>query len=99
MFIDPRSFDDWAETYRARLIEETSIDAERRALMMLVNPKFVLRNHIAQAAIEKAQAGDFSETNTLLAVLQKPFEENAEMERFAAPPPEASQRVAVSCSS
>jgi uncharacterized protein YdiU (UPF0061 family) len=99
MFIDPRSFDDWAETYRARLIEETSIDSERRALMMLVNPKFVLRNHIAQAAIEKAQAGDFSETNTLLAVLQKPFEENAEMERFAAPPPEASQRVAVSCSS
>jgi uncharacterized protein YdiU (UPF0061 family) len=99
MFIDPRSFDDWAETYRARLIEETSIDAERRALMMLVNPKFVLRNHIAQAAIEKAQAGDFSETNTLLEVLQKPFDEQTEMERFSASPPEGSQRIAVSCSS
>lgn len=99
MFIDPQSFDEWAATYRARLLNEASIDAQRRASMMLVNPKFVLRNHIAQAAIEKAQAGDFTETNTLLKVLQKPFDEQTEMERFAAPPPEGSQRVVVSCSS
>jgi uncharacterized protein YdiU (UPF0061 family) len=99
MFIDPQSFDVWATTYRARLLDETSIDSERRALMMLVNPKFVLRNHIAQAAIEKAQAGDFTETKTLLEVLQKPFDEQPDMKRFAAPPPERSQRVAVSCSS
>lgn len=99
MFVDPQSFDDWATIYRARLLNEKSVDATRRALMMLVNPKFVLRNHIAQAAIEKAQAGDFSETDALLKVLQNPFDENAEMERFAAPPPEQSQRVAVSCSS
>jgi len=99
MFIDPRSFDDWAETYRVRLMEEKSIDAQRCASMMLVNPKFVLRNHIAQAVIERAQAGDFAETNTLLEVLQKPFDEQPEMERFAAPLPEGSQRIAVSCSS
>jgi len=99
MFIDPQSFDVWATTYRARLLDETSIDSERRASMMLVNPKFVLRNHIAQAAIEKAQASDFTETKTLLEVLQKPFDEQPEMERFATPPPEGSQRIAVSCSS
>ena len=99
MFIDPQSFDEWAAIYRARLLDEKSVDTTRGASMMLVNPKFVLRNHIAQAAIEKAQAGDFSETDALLKVLQNPFDEQTEMERFAAPPPEPSRRVAVSCSS
>ncbi len=99
MFIDPTSFDAWAKIYRSRLEKEKSVDAERRTQMMAVNPKFLLRNHIAQSAIEKAQAGDYSEVNTLLEVLQKPFDEQPEMERFAEPPPEGSERVAVSCSS
>jgi uncharacterized protein YdiU (UPF0061 family) len=99
MFVDPASFDRWAEDYRARLQTESSSDEDRRAAMRLVNPKFVLRNHIAQTVIEAAQAGDYAELNALLEVLQNPFDEHSEMERFAAPPPEISQRVAVSCSS
>jgi len=99
MFIDPKSFDVWAKIYRSRLEKEKSVDAKRRTQMMAVNPKFILRNHIAQSAIEKAQAGDYSEVNTLLEVLQKPFDEQPEMKRFAEPPAEGSKRVAVSCSS
>ncbi len=99
MFIDPASFDRWAGTYRIRLTKEASVDAERRVSMRLVNPKFVLRNHIAQMVIEQAQAGDYAQLNTLLEVLQKPFDEQPTMERFAEPPPEGSERIAVSCSS
>ena len=99
MFIDPKRFDRWTETYRIRLSKEASVDAERRVSMRLVNPKFVLRNHIAQMVIEQAQAGDYTELNTLLEVLQKPFDEQPLMERFAEPPPVGSERIAVSCSS
>lgn len=99
MFIDPKSFDQWAKVYRARLAKENSACAQRRVSMLLVNPKFILRNHIAQTAIEQAQAGDYTELNTLLEVLKKPFDEQPTMERFAEPPPEGSERIAVSCSS
>lgn len=99
MFIDPASFDKWAENYKARLAKENSVDAERRTLMNLANPKYVLRNHAAQNVIEKAESGDFSEVDILLAVLQKPFDEQPEMERFSEPPPAGKPRIEVSCSS
>jgi len=99
MFARPQSFDDWAEIYRVRLIKENSVDAERREQMRQSNPKFILRNHIAQTVIEKAQNGNYAEIDALLKVLQKPFDEQPEMERFNTPPPANSQRVAVSCSS
>ena len=99
MFVDPNSFDEWAKNYRIRLQEESSVDAERRERMLKVNPKFVLRNHIAQTVIEEAQNGNYAEIDALLEVLQNPFDEHLEMERFNTPPPEAGKRVAVSCSS
>ena len=99
MFINPAAFDKWAEIYRLRLQKENSEDKKRRKQMRLVNPKFILRNHLAQAAIEKAQAGDYAEIDTLLKILQSPFDEQPEMERFAEPPAKGSKRIAVSCSS
>jgi uncharacterized protein YdiU (UPF0061 family) len=99
MFVNPASFDLWAEIYRTRLKKEASVDENRRASMLLKNPKYILRNHIAQEVIESAQKGDYTELNTLLEVLQKPFDEQTDMERFATEPPEISKRVAVSCSS
>ena len=99
MFVDPHSFDAWAKNYQARLRSENGIDAERRERMLKVNPKFILRNHIAQEVIEAAQKGNYSEIDALLEVLQNPFDEHPEMERFDTPPPDAGKRVAVSCSS
>jgi uncharacterized protein YdiU (UPF0061 family) len=99
MFIDPNSFDVWATNYRIRLRQESSVDRERCEKMLKVNPKFVLRNHIAQMVIEEAQNGNYSEIDALRKVLQNPFKEHPEMERFYTLPPALGQRIAVSCSS
>ena len=99
-FIDRIGFDTWAENYRTRLQHEGRADAERKTRMDAVNPKYILRNYLAQIAIEKAeQQRDFSEIDRLLALLSKPFDEQPEMEGYAAPPPESARHIMVSCSS
>ena len=81
-----------------RLAREASNDAERATRMNRVNPKFILRNHLAEVAIREAQAGDFSETHRLLRVLQRPFDEQdaAATERYAGFPPEWARSIEVS---
>ena len=99
MFIDRAAFDAWAVQYLARLRQENSNDAERLQRMNRINPKYVLRNYLAQVAIEKAQQKDFSEVNKLLTILQHPFDEQPEHERYAALPPDWASSLEVSCSS
>jgi len=96
---DPRALDDWLTRYRSRLRDEGSDDTQRAARMNRVNPRYVLRNYLAQQAIERAQAKDFGEVDRLLAVLQQPFDEHPGCEHYAAEPPEWGRRLAVSCSS
>jgi uncharacterized protein YdiU (UPF0061 family) len=98
-FLDRPAFDAWAAQYRARLRAENSVDAVRRAAMDSVNPKYVLRNYLAQLAIEKAQNKDFTEVARLLKVLQHPFDEQPEHEHYAALPPDWASHLEVSCSS
>ncbi|MBC7513089.1 MAG: YdiU family protein, partial [Herminiimonas sp.] len=99
LFIDRAAFDSWAVQYRQRLAQENSLDAARRLAMHATNPKYVLRNYLAQVAIEKAQKKDFTEVATLLAVLEKPFDEQPEHEHYAALPPDWASHLEVSCSS
>ena len=99
LFIDRGAFDAWAETYRARLRHENSSDSARKEAMDRTNPKYVLRNYLAQVAIEKAQQKDFSEVARLLAVLEKPFDEQPENDHYAALPPDWASHLEVSCSS
>ena len=99
LFIDRASFDAWAAVYRTRLRSEQSVDATRRAAMNLVNPKYILRNYLAQTAIEQAQNGDFSGVHTLLAVLERPFDEQPEHAAYAELPPDWAAHLEVSCSS
>jgi serine/tyrosine/threonine adenylyltransferase len=98
-FLQRDKFDAWAERYRARLAQENSSDSERTQRMHGANPKFVLRNHLAQTAIERAQQGDFGETQRLLKVLEHPFDEQPEHEADAAFPPTWATQLEVSCSS
>jgi uncharacterized protein YdiU (UPF0061 family) len=99
LFIDRAAFDTWAVQYRSRLKRENSQDAPRRLAMHRVNPKYVLRNYLAQVAIDKAQEKDFSEVQRLLQVLERPYDEQPENERYAALPPDWAAHLEVSCSS
>ena len=99
LFIERQAFDAWALAYRTRLRQERRGDIERRRAMDQVNPKFILRNYLAQVAIEKAQQKDFSEVAKLLSILEHPFDEQHEHEAYAALPPDWASHLEVSCSS
>jgi uncharacterized protein YdiU (UPF0061 family) len=98
-FLDREGFDAWYSRYRARLLVENSEDRVRHDLMQATNPKYILRNYLAQIAIDKAEAGDYSEVDRLLRLLQQPFAEQPEMEAYAALPPDWGRHLEISCSS
>ena len=91
--------DEWFKDYGHRLQSEKSVDEKRKILMKACNPKFILRNHLAQHAIEKAQAHDYSEVSKLLGILEHPFDEQEDNEAYANPPSIEHRAVEVSCSS
>ena len=78
----------WLNRYSARVREDGTPDVERKRRMNLVNPKFVLRNYVAQLAIDRAEQGDGSVVQELLQVLRRPFDEHPGHERFAEKRPE-----------
>jgi serine/tyrosine/threonine adenylyltransferase len=98
-FIDRAAFDAWAVRYEARCALEGGDAAARSARMQRTNPKFVLRNHLAQTAIERAESGDFSQTERLRHILENPFDEQPEHEAYAGFPPDWASHLEVSCSS
>ncbi len=98
-FIDRERFDRWLADYRALLARHTRTDSDWQAEMRRTNPKYILRNYLAQAAIEKAQAKDFSEVDRLFTILRSPFDEHPGMEHYTAPPPDWARNIQVSCSS
>ncbi len=98
-FVDRDGFDRWAVRYRNRLREETGRDEDRQARMNRVNPKYILRNYLAQTAIEQARQKDYSEIDRLRQLLADPFAEQPEMDAYAAPPPDWGLQILVSCSS
>jgi len=99
LFLDREAFDAWALRYADRLRAEASDDATRALRMRAANPKFILRNHLAEVAIQRAEAGDFSEVQRLLKVLSRPFDEQPEHEADAGFPPDWAHHLEVSCSS
>ena len=99
LFLDRAAFDAWANDYRVRLSEETRDDATRAIAMNRVNPRFILRNHLAETAIRHAKEKDFSEVERLAAVLRRPFDEQPEHDAYAALPPDWASTLEVSCSS
>lgn len=99
-FVDLKGFDDWAAHYVARVEREGPADeAARRERMQAVNPLYILRNYLAQQAIDAAEAGDYSEVKRLHTVLTQPFTEQPGMERYAQRPPEWGKHLEISCSS
>jgi protein adenylyltransferase len=87
----------WLQAYHQCQQTQGVDDAERTATMNRTNPKYVLRNYLAQLAIDKAEAGDFELVNTLLDVLRNPYAEQPHYEEYAQKRPEWA-RTRVGCS-
>ncbi|MFM4826688.1 YdiU family protein [Aeromonas bivalvium] len=96
---DATPWQGWLDAYRARLAREGSEDATRKARMDAVNPKYVLRNALAQGVIEAAERGDMAPFERLYAALQHPYDEQPEFEELATPHPDWYLGEALSCSS
>ncbi len=99
MFIKREAFDAWAEDYAARLNTQGEEAALRRQRMLQTNPKYILRNYMAEQAIRKAHEGDYAEVEKLLTLLKSPYDEQPEYETYAGYPPEWAEQISVSCSS
>lgn len=63
------------------------------------NPKYILRNYMAQIAIDKAKQGNYSEIDRLMTILQNPFAEHTDTEEYFSAPPDWAKSLSVSCSS
>jgi uncharacterized protein YdiU (UPF0061 family) len=87
----------WFKAYHQRLQKEHLTDLERQLNMNLVNPKYVLRNYMAQLAIDKADKGDYSLITELFNILKKPYSEQSKHEKWFAKRPEWA-RHKVGCS-
>jgi len=104
-FYDPNAFEgdvkvawkQWLDNYFIRLEAEKISDAERSDRMNLVNPKYVLRNYMAQLAIDAADGGDYSVIEELYELLKHPYSEQNESNKWFAKRPEWA-RNKVGCS-
>ena len=89
----------WVVSFLKRHSIETISQEKRLELMSQMNPKFILRNYMAQEAIEAAEKNDFLLLNTLLIILTQPFEEFPEHQKFANKSPKWAKDLEISCSS
>ena len=97
--IDRAAFDQWANGWRAALAEQSLPEAERQRLMLASNPKYILRNHLAEEIIAAVRdAGDVGVLDDIMRALQHPYDEHPDLERWSEPPPPGT-RIELSCSS
>lgn len=98
-FIDREAFDSWYNIWRQRLLEEERSDADRQQQMKRANPAVVLRNYLAQQAIEQAEKDDISMLSRLHQALSQPFDDVPAFADLTQRAPDWGKKLEVSCSS
>jgi uncharacterized protein YdiU (UPF0061 family) len=97
LFLAREAFDAWLLQYSQRLGPVgRNLAAD---LMLKTNPKYVLRNHLCELAIRQAKLKDYSEVESLLTLVQSPYEEHPGHESKAGFPPDWASQIEISCSS
>ena len=99
-FADPEGILAWLELYDLRLAKESLSNEDRHTNMLAMNPKFILRNYIAENAIRKAEdEHDYAEIDRLMRVLATPFDDHPEHSDLTETPPAWASGISISCSS
>jgi len=104
LFLHRPAYDKWYRHYKQVMKKTVECDnlawQQRQKQMQAINPKYILRNYMAQIAIEKAvEQQDYSEIDKLFTLLQTPYDEHPDMAHYAASPPDWAETISVSCSS
>ena len=97
LFTDPDATGDWLERYGRRLAHETASPDARASAMDAVNPLYIPRNHLVEAALEAAEAGDMELFDRLSAVLKAPFTKQPDAEAYTRPAPPEFGRYRTYC--
>jgi uncharacterized protein YdiU (UPF0061 family) len=97
LFLDRAGIDAWLLQYSEHLSQYPRRMAAD--LMLKTNPKYVLRNHLGEMAIQAAKTKNYAMVAQLLRVLENPFDEHPEFSEFAGFPPDWAGSIAISCSS
>ncbi|MET3999507.1 uncharacterized protein YdiU (UPF0061 family) [Marinobacterium sp. MBR-109] len=90
---------DWLQQYQLRLEQEVASTPIRQAQMRSVNPRYILRNYMAEEVIREAHQGDYGPLNGLLPLLRHPGDEHAEFSAYADAPPDWAAAIHLTCSS
>lgn len=98
-FIDRDAFDRWYTGWRQRLLREGVSDQQRQQVMKAANPAIILRNYLAQQAIDAATNGDASVLARLHQALMRPFDDNPALGDLQRRAPDWGKKLEVSCSS
>lgn len=94
---DRNSWLQWIQAYLKLIIQDNRRDAERKEYMNTVNPKYVLRNYMAQLAIDEAEKGNYKLIDELYHLFKQPYEEQPEFEKWYAKRPEWARKK-IGCS-
>ena len=92
-------FKSWFKDYKKRINKEENLN-QSLALMKQFNPKYILRNYLAEVAIRKAEdLGDYEEIDVLFRLLERPFDSHNGYDSYDSEPPEWANNLELSCSS
>jgi serine/tyrosine/threonine adenylyltransferase len=97
LFANQEGIQDWLARWRKRLLETGSEDGRRREAMQATNPRYIPRNHRVEQALQAAESGDLAPFERLLAIVQRPFDVQAESQAYRAAPTPDEQVLETFC--